>query len=272
MPHPAVALFKTVAVTAFLFLIVLAQLASDTARTKAKGLPSAASPALIRALDVGLHQAAAAFLWVGTRIQILYDPPRFVREIEVVNAVDPKFAAPYAFATLALPYAKQLENPVDLAIAIGEKGVRDADPDWRIPFYLGTLYQVERDDRANAVKYYDIASRSPDAPDYIRRFTSAYLISQKNREETKTVWQTIFDTAPDDFTRARAKLYLERIEVFGVLEKAAKAYKAKRGAYPKAPRDLVRAGVIPVAPPDPFGYELYFNEEGAVSLVKPSGE
>lgn len=255
--------------------LVMTQWAYDAQRVKQPTLKLDLSPALIRSVDLGLHSALASLFWVPTRAQLPFlrsGAEIFKEDFDLVTALDPKFSTPYAFATLVIPSIKKYPNAVDEAIAIGKLGVAQGDPDWHTPFYLATIYHIEKRDYASAMQYFDMAGKAPNAPENIRLFAEGYTLAPTLRGKTQKIWEAIYLTSTDPEARDRAKKYLIRIELFDILEQAAIAYKAKVGVFPKTPADLVTKGLIPGIPKDPFDYSIRFNSDGTVHIDPPKEE
>jgi len=267
---------KLVTLACMLGLVILFQVEFD--RAPKAVFPAGAgsvSPEVVRTVDMGFHSTVASFYWIGTMpevIDLFRKRDEYPQDLAFVTAVDPKLSYPYAFSVLTLPaIPKELfpDNVKD-ALAIGAQGLANADPDWRIPYYLATDYYLELKDTKTAIQYYDIAARTPGIPDFAKRFSLNFGIGENEREKVKGLWTTIRDTTNDDFTKARAQAYIDRLDMFDYLEAAAAQYKAKFGAYPATPDDLVKKGIIPAVPQDPFGFTFTIaNGRAGIDLTKP---
>ncbi len=234
----------------------------------------------LKSVDAGLHSMLASYFWLfGARGKLVgfilsgkegaenrYQ--QFSRDFDLVNKLDPKYSTPYAYATIVLPASKYL-NTIHDSIEIGVRGVREADPDWKIPFYLATTYHLELKDHLNAARYFDLASRRPGIPELVRRYAINYGIFPNNREKTKQLWITIGESASDEFTKERAAAYVRHFEIIDYLDSAVQTYKKKYRAYPSDVADLVAKNIIPEIPRDPFGFEFQMYPEGQVG-IKPA--
>ena len=215
-----------------------------------------------KAANLGLDSAMADYVWIDM-IQYFGGFRRDGYEklddyINLANELDPKFSYPYAFGTLILPGEKM----TDEAIKIGERGIADSDPDWRIPYYMAVTYHVQKNDPVNAAKYFDIAAKTPGAPSNIQLVAAAYGSRPDIREQTKLIWQSLYDNSNDEVVRERAKAYLDHFAILDVLERAAEIYKQQKGSYPASVDDMVTAGILRYVPADPFGFTYYIDEEG----------
>lgn len=263
---------KRISALLLLLGVILSQRAYDANRPSGQEaeLPELSLP-LVRVFDIGLHSAAAGFYWVN---QVIFELPaleygfdKFSQDLAFVNNLDPRFSFPYYWAVLVLPDTSY-PDAVNAAIKIGERGVREADTDWRVSFYLATLFHLYRNDRAEAAIYFDAAARNPNAPFYIRRFSENYGIAPNAREQTKQVWLAIAKSSDDPDLKARAQEYVARLTIFDYLEQEVRTYKAKYGKLPKNIDDLVTSGVVSSLPRDPFGFSFYLYSDGTVGIVK----
>jgi len=259
----------TVVLLGFIFLF---QYLSDIYKRQ---LPPIILPAIsakvLKMVDLGLHAPIASLLWIDKRLEIvtLSDKnKKFLYDLNFINELDPKLSTPYAFSILVLPNIRQFSDRINTAIEIGRRGTVNAAPDWRIPFYLATIYYLDLKDKASAAIYFDLASRTPGAPFSIRRFSINYGIGANERTETKKIWQAIYDAARDEDTKKRAKNYIIRLEIFDFLDKAISVYKQDFGQLPENLQVLVRAGIIKEIPADPFGFDLVIDENGRVGIDK----
>jgi hypothetical protein len=217
---------------------------------------------VVKAADLGLNSAAADYVWIdmiqyyGSYLGDGYK--KLADYVKLANDLDPKFSYPYAFATLMLPG----EGMVDEALQIGERGLVDSDPDWRIPYYMAVTYHVEKGDTAAAAKYFDIAAKTPGAPPNIQIVAASYGSRPDLREQTRLIWQSLYDNSDDEVVREHAKAYLDHFAILNVLEQAAAIYKQQKGNYPANINDLVSSGIMNYIPQDPFGFTYYIDEAG----------
>lgn len=248
-------------------VIAASQYFFDIVRLRRPELPVTLLPyQAIKLSDLGLHSAAAGLTWVravqnlftlGTKNYLLL--PDY---LNMVNNLDPRFSYPYAFGALVLPDF----NFVDEAIKIGERGLREADPDWRIPYYLATTYHIFKHDRISAIKYFDMAAGTINSPDSVKRVALNYGVAPNLIQQSKQIWISIYETSEDDLIRDRAELYILHYEYIELLEKAAEAYKKKFGKYPQDSDQLVVSKILKEIPKNPFGFEYTIDSRGRAIL------
>jgi hypothetical protein len=220
------------------------------------------SPEIVRMLDMGFNSTAGSFLWVATMPDILdlfRDRTEYLPEVAYLNQVDPKLSYPYAFSVITLPivptstgYTTGLQD----AQAIGLRGIANANPDWRIPYYMAFNYYLELNDIKDAAIYFDKAAQTPGAPYYAIRFSENFGAQQDQRLQTIELWTTIRDSTNDPDTKARAQAYIDHLELWDYLQTAADQFQKLYGVEPTALSELVTKNIILSIPEDPFGYQF----------------
>jgi hypothetical protein len=255
----------------FLFLLLLtglfvSQYFFDQGKRKTPlSQPLVLKPQIVKAIDLGLHNAASDFAWLSS-IQYFggrssYNSPKLPDYLFLSAGLDPKFSYPYAFGALILPTIGQVDEGIELA----KKGIAEADPDWRIPYYLATTYHINRKDSKNAAYYFDVAGNTKGAPDNIRKVAARYGSRADQREQTKQIWLGIYESSHDEVVKERAKKYVLHFEILTFLEEAVKEYKTRFGKYPEKIDDLVSSNILKKIPEDPFGFQYTVEESGRVS-------
>ncbi len=264
---------KIVFCALLLGLIFVLQLEYDAgARSLAATAAGAADPFMVRMVDMGFHPAVASFLWANTMPEILdlflNGHTEYISDLAFLNGVDPRMSYPYAFSVLTLPVIPASEYPQALqeSFAIGRNGIANADPDWRIPYYMAINYYLEEKDFKDAAYYFNVAAGTPGVPDYAERFALNFGIQQKERDRVRNLWETVYESTNDPAVKARAAAYVERMNDFDYLEAAAKAYKQRYGSYPASTNALVAKGIIPAVPQDPFGFTFIINSDGTAGI------
>lgn len=247
--------------------IIFSQRFFDTARAKeSKASPYVPSSDVIKAIDLGLHSAASSFYWLAS-IQYIGDwqTDNYVKMdqyLELATNLDPKFSHPYAYGVLVLPSLDKLGQ----AIKLGEKGVAEADKDWEIPYYMATDYHMFKSDSKNAAKYFDLAAKTPGAPDNIAWVAANYGSRPDLRAQTISIWQGIADGSNDPEIKKRAEIYIYHFELMNFLEEAAVQYKTAYGVYPDPIEKLVEGKILKEIPQDPLGYKYYIESDGRARI------
>jgi hypothetical protein len=266
---------KIIVIVLLFLAIVVLQYDYDLKKLPAPAaLASYTSPEFVRLVDMGFHATIASALWANTMPEILdlfRGHTEYLGSVAYVSAIDPKLSYPYAFSVLTLPAIPARDwaggDASDtIALAIGTHGIANADPDWRIPYYMAIDYYLDAKDAKDALTYFDIAARTPGVPDYAQRFALNFGIGTNSRSKTEELWQTIASSTNDEASKERATAYVTRLQIFDYLEAAAKIYKQHTGVYPTSTQELVTAHIIPEVPPDPFGFTFVFRPGGQADI------
>lgn len=252
-------------VIALLASISASQYYNDIEKRERPLIPPTIIPAqAIKLADLGLHSAAASAMWVYTIQQVTEHADKLPQLIDNVTAIDPKFSYPYAFAALTLP-SFIIPGFPEKAVEIAEKGIYEADPDWRIPYYLATTYHIFFQNREKAAFYFDVAARTPGASEKIKAIAAAYGTAPNIREQTRQIWLFIYENSQDEYVKEQALNYLNQIEILNALDKAITIYLQKYGKYPQEIGDLVSVRILKEIPVSPFG-SIFYLENGRVFI------
>ena len=263
---------EKICLAGFLFVVVIgSQAVYDAVQAPSlTGASSATSPEFMRVFDGGFHSTFGSFAWISTMPEVLgvyfQGNMQYLRDLDFVNGVDPKLSYPYAFSVITLPAIVRLPDRNAIATAIGERGLANADPDWRIPYYLAAHEYLDMKDTAAALTYYDIAAHTPGIPAYAERFALNFSLLPDDRAKVMSLWASIYETTNDQALKERAAAYIARLQIFNYLESAAQAYKDRYGIFPKTLGNLVAKGIIKQIPVDPFGFTYAIDASGKVGI------
>lgn len=264
------AVSKAFILLALIVIVVLLQFAYDTTRiTEPEVLASGVSPEFVRIADMGFHGTVTSYLWAGTMPEILdlfRRKTEYLPDLQYLISVDPKFGYPYAFSVLTIPGIPHFDASDTIALGIGQQGIANADPDWRIPYYMAIDYYLDVKDETQALKYFDLAAHTLGVPEYAERFALNFGIGTNERAKTEDLWATIASSTNDEATKERATAYVTRLQIFDYLEAAARIYKSHTGTYPTSTDELVIAKIIPYVPEDLFGFTFVFRPGGQADI------
>lgn len=256
-------LFRIAGFLILLGLVSTSQYLVDQQKKKRVYAEPVVIPAeILKVAGLGLDNALADFLWLGS-IQYFGGGESRTNEklsdfLVSSTDLDPKFSYPYAFGALILPSIEETE----LAISLAKKGIDKAEPNWQIPYNLATLYHIEKKDRANAIKYFDLAATTPGAPDNIQKIAANFGTYPTDRARSAAIWQGILENTSDETVKERAEMYLAHYAILDLLEDAAKRYHDINGFYPKDLQNLIDARILRAIPKDPFGFEYTIDING----------
>jgi len=186
----------------------------------------------------------------------------------VITSLNPLFVEAYRFGGLVLATdANDTEGGIDLL----KRGFHANPSRWEIPFDLGFLNYLLRRDLL-AATYFRRAAALPGAGEQVERFSAFAYRRGGNEGNAREMWREIASTSTNPVTREIAGYALNDIdleEAVGVLQSAADAFRAARGANARSPQELVASGFLRSIPKDPFerGYVIAPNGR-VVSIFK----
>ena len=185
--------------------------------------------------------------------------------LNAITTLDPKFVYPYTFGLLILPD----QGFVDEAIALGEKGLVEVPHSWEIPYYLGYVQYRYKKDLVKAGEAFERAAQSPDAPPAAKILAGINFARAGQRETAIAIWRVAAESSENEYTRERAKEYLEHYAIIEFYEQQGKVFKTRYGRFPNTLEELKTGGLIRDFPPDPVNIELKIDPKtGAVSEVE----
>lgn len=248
-----------------LILIVLSQFLSDRVGVSGYFLPPFVPPSsVLRVADLGLHSAAASYMWLSAIQNFNLDQRTNYGSIgsyiRAINRLDPKFAYPYAFAALVMPEM----GLMDEALEIADAGIRAVPDDWLIPYYTAIAYHMYKNDRISAVRFFDRVANLASAPPNIRSVATNYGSARTMREQSRAIWKSIYETSEDEIVLERAQKYLARYDILDGLDRATEIFTIRYGRHPGKIQDLVTFKIIRSIPEDPFGLVFKYDDSGHV--------
>lgn len=165
-------------------------------------------------LSLGYRQVAADFVWFSA-IQYYgdfrmgtHDLAYFTGLIDIITTLDPHFVFAYLFGALVI--STDLNN-FDVGMDVLKKGMVHNPTSWELPFQIGFLGYVNRVNFDVAARYFDLASRMPNAPENAKRF-AAFVYSKAGRpEESIKIWESYMEYTDNPFLKDLAKRYIEKL-------------------------------------------------------------
>lgn len=232
--------------------------------------PQPPSPTAARLTSFGATEFMADWYWLRT---IQYygggDPSGKYRKLaelfQLVTDLSPRFTAAYQTGLLILPG----EGFVDEAIALGEKGQAIIPNRWELPYYTGLVWHISKKDYAKAAAEFEQAAALPDAPENARLFAAIYYKEAGTRQTAYQIFKTLYETSDSDFTKERARKYVEHLNIIFFLEDEAGRFRTQFGRLPTTLDELVQKKVIEAIPPSPLGRTFGIDPTtGAVTDAK----
>lgn len=193
--------------------------------------------------------------------------------LDLTTTLDPLFNIAYRFGSifLAEPYPGGAGRP-DLAIKLLEKGLAARPDKWEYMQDIGFVHYWWRHDYKAAAEWFDKASQVDGAPWFLRSLAATTLAEGGDRQSSRTMWQSIRESAEIDWLRNEAERRLLQLDAADVIDQLqAGVNRARAAGVPAASwQDLIRAGAIPGIPVDPSRTPLELDASGTVHLSRQS--
>jgi tetratricopeptide (TPR) repeat protein len=213
----------------------------------------------LKVADLGFGSVIADAMWLrgiqyyGAHRKSDRAYPLAEHIFSTITDLDPQFVSAYRFGAIIL--AEDVGD-AEAAIDLLRKGIRSNPEGWEIPFDLGFLYFVERNDWARAALYFRLASHVEDSPEITKRFTAFAYKRAGKTELSRALWEQLYASTGNTVIRDAADLAIKNIDLDRAQERLSEAvarFHEATGRSPGRLSDLVRAGFTKEIPRDPFG-------------------
>jgi hypothetical protein len=229
-------------------------------------VPSAAT---LRWLSLGHPTLAANLLWLRT-VQYIGDPrgddrgwDKLYPLVDTLTDLDPGHGYAYQVAGSLLSTYELIPE----SNAILEKGMRALPDRYILPFLRAYNAFWYEDDWAGAGRYAEIAARAKGAPPHVRHYALAFYVKGQRADAAVAFLEQVLTETRDPETRAAVESQLQQALLerdAARLDDAIRTWRSRAVVGPLHLGQLVEEGLIPEVPADPFGGELYVDEEGLV--------
>lgn len=264
--------------------VILARVREDhypAAPAAAESLYVTSGPAL-RRMTIGYQPLAADLYWIraiqyygGLRLgeNPKADYSLLYPLLDLTTTLDPRFNIAYRFGSIFLA-----EPPpggagrADLAIKLLEKGLHELPDKWEYMYDLGFVHYWWTHDYGAAASWFDRASRVPGSPRWLQPLAATTLARGGNRQTSRAMWETIYQTAEIDWLRhqaERALLQLRALDERDQLQALVDSEVAKTGQAIDW-RALVKERRLRGIPVDPAGTPYAIDAAGHVDLGQES--
>lgn len=181
--------------------------------------------------------------------------PRLYPLLDITTTLDPRFKIAYQFGAIFLAEAQPggAGRP-DQAVALLEKGLR-AEPDkWEYMRDIGFIHYWWHHDYKTAAEWFQRAADAPGGPWFLRSLAATTLAEGGDRQSSRTMWQSIRESADNDWLRNEADRRLKQLDAFdaiGQLQRRIDLVTTRLGHVPANWNEVVAAGALPGVPLDP---------------------
>jgi len=205
------------------------------------------------------HRTTVSDLYWLSAVQYIGEPKADARGwdklfplVDLVTDLDPRHGYAYQTAGIVLSAAGRLDE----SDRILEKGIARGPPYWTFPYYLAFNAWFYRADYAAGARWAEQAARTPGASPNISHLAVSLASKSGTPEQAIEMLELLRSTVKDEASADRLdeQLKLAILERDAqALERAVAAFEARTGRPPSDLVELVRAGMVPSLPPDPFG-------------------
>lgn len=199
----------------------------------------------------------AAVQYVGDRRNQASRYEKLYPIVDLVTELDPRHGYAYQSAGIALSTVGRLDE----SDRILEKGIRNA-PRWSFPFYIAFNHFFYRDDYEAGARWAEMAAKMPGASERIRQLALTLNVKSGAAENAVRFLQEMRATATDEKTAESIEEQL-RLAVlqrnFAQLDEAVERFRESRGRLPATLDEVVRSGLLPGVPEDPYGGRYYLD-------------
>ncbi len=241
----------------------------DTGQLRPYDVGIVPSAATLRWVSLGHPTLAANLLWLRA-VQYIGDPRSDERGwdklyplVDTLTDLDPGHGYAYQVAgTLLSTYGQVAESN-----AILEKGTRALPDRYILPHLRAFNAFYYDDDWVTAGRFAEIAARSRGAPPHVRHYALAYYVKGRRADAAVDYLEQVLAESKDPETRAAVEAQLKQAILerdADRLDEAAGRWRERYVVGPLTIGQLVSEGLVDRIPPDPFGGELYVDDEGRV--------
>jgi tetratricopeptide (TPR) repeat protein len=183
--------------------------------------------------------------------------------VDVVTDLDPRHGYAYQVAGTILSSVGRIEE----SNRILEKGVRAVPDRYILPYHRAFNSFYYQGDWQGAGKWAEVAARTPGAPLHVRQNVLAYYVKGKRADAAIVFLEQALKEArdPDSRKALESQLRQARLELDASrLEDAIQEWRARYHTGPLALGQLLSEGLLRSIPADPYGGDLYLDEDGRV--------
>jgi hypothetical protein len=165
--------------------------------------------AVVKFFSLGYEQLLADCWWLafiqyfGDNRQRKVDHYRYAYEyLDLITQLDPRFIQAYWFAAFAV--GAEQKRP-DLAAKLIERGLQHNQDDWYLPFIAGVNQYLFAHNSTLAAKYYRMAAKFPQAPDWLERQAVLLQANVPILFKKIATWEIIYVSTKDALVKESAR-------------------------------------------------------------------
>jgi len=238
------------------------------------------SPKMVKRMSLGYEGLIANIYWTravqyyggtfhkgGGRYELLWPL------LNITTQLDPHIIPAYQYgATFLAQKPPNGAGMVDKAIQLVEFGIEHNPDDWRLYEDLGFIYYSNLKDYQKAAEVFLRGSKRPNAHPFLKVLAAQAAEHGDERRTAQLLWTAIYETTHDKDIRSTAAWHLRALKVDETvtqLDQLVETYRQRNGHLPESFADMIRAGLLPGIPLDPYGHEYRLESSGRVVVRDP---
>ena len=228
------------------------------------------SSSALKRLSLGYKELLADIYWLralqyfGGRGFKEENPELLYHYFDILTDLDPKFVNAYRFGGTFLAEPPPLGlGDIEKGTMLFDKGRKNNPENFRIPLEEAFMYYLYVKDYDKAAELFNEASEKPSLTG-LRRATIKGMAASAhskggNRELSKEIWKTIYETTTHEQRREFALKNLQELSTMDTEDRLTEALREYIERYNEIPTSLVAlkdAGLIKQIPKEPYGREF----------------
>ena len=222
----------------------------------------------MRRIALSYDALAADVYWIralqhfgGQRLATQKEYPLLYPLLDMATSLDPRFNIAYRFGSLFLaePPPGGPGRP-DLAVALLQKGIKEMPNKWQYYQDAGFVYYFRYKNYEKAADWFKRGSEIEGAPWFLKSLAANTLAKGQDRRASRLLYQTIVETADNDFMKNDAQRRLRQLDTMDdidVLRQVVHRYRERAsGAQALTWQTLVAARILRFVPQDRDGFDL----------------
>ncbi len=194
--------------------------------------------------------------------------------LDLTTSLDPSFNIAYRFGSIFLAEAVPAgPGRPDLAITLLEKGLAHRPDKWEYMQDIGFVHYWWRHDYPAAAAWFTRASEVAGAPIFLRSLAATTLATGGDRQSSRLMWESIYQSAEVDWLRRDAERRLLQFEAMDAIDKLQAAIDRAAQLIPGLEptwESLIRARVLRAIPVDPSGAPYAIDAAGRITVASTS--
>ena len=217
------------------------------------------SAANLKNINLGFNKATADYVWLSTIQYFGGGNPNLAYDslsdmLFSIGELDPQFEYPYLFGGVVLPW----QNESEAALKLLDTGTIYFPNNGLFYYYAGSIAKLNLHDSKRAAGYFQKSIDKEGTPPAAKLLAGISLTSLDDREFAKTWWEGVLETEENESIKARAKVWLEYLNLTIDLESLIQQIQNQTDLKISKLEDLVTSKYLKEIPTTELG-ELVFD-------------